>query len=94
MGLGVGIVWTGLEGRGRGGRHTGNGVISTIFGAGATVAVAVEARHGGLGEEGEGLFEDCVDVSVEYLERYSGFWRERWDSDGGAEISLPAKILG
>ncbi len=43
-----------------GARRTGNGVVSAIFGSHATVAVAVEARHGFLGEEGEGLFEDCL----------------------------------
>lgn len=63
----------GMEDRGRGlregGVFTGNGVVSTVVGPGATVAVAVVARHGGLGEEGEGLFEDCVDVSIVSMER-------------------------
>jgi len=46
-------------------------VISTVVGPGATVAVAVVARHGGLGEEGEGLFEDCEDVSIDSVGRSS-----------------------
>ena len=39
-------------------RHTRNSVIPIVFLAHTTVAVAVEAGHGLLGEEGEGLFED------------------------------------
>lgn len=35
-------------------------MVATVIGADAAVAVAVEARHGRLGEESEGLFEDCV----------------------------------
>ena len=54
---------------GKGGGFTGNGVISTVVGPGATVAVAVVARHGGLGEEGEGLFEDCGDISSDSVGR-------------------------
>ena len=34
-------------------------MIAAVFLAHAAVAVAVEAGHGFLGEEGEGLFEDC-----------------------------------
>ena len=40
------------------GRYTGHGMVPTILGSDAAVAVAVEARHGRLGEEGEGFFED------------------------------------
>lgn len=54
-----------MEERGGGGGFTGNGVVSTVVGPGATVAVAVIARHGGLGEEGEGLSEDWVHVSID-----------------------------
>ena len=36
----------------------GREAYTAVFGTGATVAVAVEACHGGLGEEGEGLAED------------------------------------
>ena len=39
--------------------RTGNGMVTAVFGPYATVSVAVEARHGFLGEEGEGLLEDC-----------------------------------
>ena len=35
-------------------------MVSGVFGADAAVAVAVEAGDWGLGEEGEGFFEDCV----------------------------------
>ena len=35
-------------------------MVSSIFGANTTVAVTVESRHGLLGEEGEGLFENCL----------------------------------
>lgn len=41
------------------GRHTGYGVVASILGSDATVTVPVEAGHWGLGEEGEGLLEDC-----------------------------------
>ncbi len=53
--------WLGLQGGGssRDGARTGNSMVSGVFGPDATVAVAVEAGHGFLGEEGEGLFEDC-----------------------------------
>ena len=34
-------------------------MVAAVVGADAAVAVAVEARHGGLGEEGEGFLEDC-----------------------------------
>lgn len=33
-------------------------MVTAVFRPYATVSVAVEARHGFLGEEGEGLFED------------------------------------
>ena len=39
--------------------RTGNGMVTAVFGADATVSVAVEAGHGFLGEEGEGFLEDC-----------------------------------
>ena len=49
----------------RRGELTSNGVVASVFGAGTTVAITVEAGHGGLGEEGEGFFEDCEEgVSV------------------------------
>ena len=44
------------EGRGVG---TGNGVIASIFRTDSAISVAVESRHGFLGEETEGFFEDC-----------------------------------
>lgn len=43
-------------------RRTGDGVVACVFGADAAVAVAVEAGHGFLGEEGEGLLEDWMGV--------------------------------
>lgn len=43
---------------------TGNSMISPIFGTDSTVAVAVEARHWLLGEEGERLQEDCRRISM------------------------------
>ena len=43
----------------RRGRLTSNGVVASVFRAGATVAIAVKAGHGRLGEEGEGFFENC-----------------------------------
>lgn len=39
-------------------QDAGNGVVPTVFGPHATVAVTVEACHWFLGEEGEGFFED------------------------------------
>ena len=36
----------------------GREAYAAVFGTGATVAVAVEACHGGLGEEGEWFAED------------------------------------
>ena len=39
--------------------RTGNGMISYVFRTNSAVAISVETRHGLLGEEGEGLFEDC-----------------------------------
>ena len=47
--------WLGRERRGL----TSNGMVSFVFRADATVAVTIEAGHGVLREEGEGLFEDC-----------------------------------
>lgn len=41
------------------GQEAGDGVVAAILGADAAVAVAVEARHGRLGEEAEGFLEDC-----------------------------------
>ncbi len=41
------------------GQKAGHGVVAGVLGADAAVAVAVEAGHGRLGEESEGLFEDC-----------------------------------
>jgi len=38
--------------------HTSDGVVASVFGTDSTVAVAVEACHGLLAEEGEGFFED------------------------------------
>ena len=38
---------------------TSNGMIPLVLRTNSTVAVTVEAGHGGLGEEGKGLFEDC-----------------------------------
>ena len=40
-------------------KRTRNSMVAAVFSAHATVAVAIEAGHGFLGEEGEGLFEDC-----------------------------------
>ena len=56
-------------------------MIPEICGAGAAVPVAVEACHGGLGEEGEGLFED--------VERGVG-----GHFGGGGEGSLDWKLGG
>lgn len=70
----------GGEGR-RGGRRTGDGVVAAVFGAHATVAVAVVARHGLLGEEGEGLLEDCPE----------GGWMVSIGVDLGAKWKLPAR---
>ena len=71
----------GAERDGGDGRRTGDGVVAAIFGAHATVAVAVVARHGLLGEEGEGLLEDCP----------AGGWVVSIDVDRGAEWKLPAR---
>jgi len=55
-------VWglRGGEREGGEGRRTGDGVVAAVFGADAAVAVAVEAGHWFLGEEGEGFFEDWI----------------------------------
>ena len=45
-------------------QHACYGVVATVFGADATVAITVEACHGGFGEETQGLFEDWVEVLV------------------------------
>ena len=54
----------GAAGGGRDGTEleirTGNGMVTAVFRPYATVSVAVEARHGPLGEEGEGFLEDCL----------------------------------
>lgn len=39
-------------------KHTSYGMVSSVLGTDSAVAVAVETRHGLLGEEGEGLLED------------------------------------
>ena len=63
--------------------RTGNGVVTAVFGPYATVSVAVEARHGLLGEEGEGFLEDCfrwkramgtLSASSASLKRSGVFW--------------------
>lgn len=39
---------------------TRNGMIAAIFGTDPAVAIPVEARHGRLGEEAQGLLEHCA----------------------------------
>ena len=42
------------------GKCTSNGMISTVLRSDSAISVAVEARQGFLGEEGEGFLEDCL----------------------------------
>lgn len=52
-------------------------MVARVFGADAAVAVAVEAGHGFLGEEGEGLLEDwmgAVGCQLGGLERVDLQW--------------------
>ncbi len=52
------------EGRKRERVRTGNGMIPLVLRSGSTVTVAVEARHGFLGEERERFFVDCSAVEI------------------------------
>ena len=53
-----------LRSRRQGWKRTGHSVVSPVLGTHTTVAVTIETRHGLLGEEGEGLFEDCRESTV------------------------------
>ena len=62
--------------------RTGNGMVTAVFRPYTTVSIAVEARHGFLREEGEGLLEDCfrrkramrnsVSVHPKWSKKHSG----------------------
>ena len=56
---GLGFSWRGM-GEGEKREKRGEETYTAIFRPGTTVAVAVEARHGRLGEEGQGFAEDWV----------------------------------
>lgn len=71
-------MWKGRRGGRREERElTGNGVIPTIFRPSATIAVAVEARHGRLGEERQRLLEDWGKLSASVASRKNS---TPWDS--------------
>ena len=43
----------------REGYRTSNGMISSVLRSNSAVSIAVEARHGFLGEESERFLQDC-----------------------------------
>lgn len=61
-------------------------MVATVLGADTTVAVAVEARHGGLGEEGEGFLEDLERVGSQ-LQGYRSFeWKKSMNMSWGQVV--------